>query len=185
MLRTTDLAHLILKDRLVAGAVAVDATVGNGHDTQLLAQLVGDSGQVFGFDIQARAIEATTKRVRGLAQVMLFHAGHERLAELLPASVQHNLSAVTFNLGYLPGASKDVVTRTQTTIAALEQALAHLVVGGVVTMVVYPGHAEGAIEAEALRSFARKLSSQFAASWFARSNGAAAAPELVVIERLV
>ena len=37
---------------------AVDATLGNGHDTCFLAEIVGDNGKVFGFDIQKRQLKA-------------------------------------------------------------------------------------------------------------------------------
>lgn len=41
------------------GAVAIDATTGDGHDTPHLAQAVGSGGHVYGFDIQAQAIART------------------------------------------------------------------------------------------------------------------------------
>ena len=40
------------------GDYAVDATLGNGHDTCFLAKIVGDNGKVFGFDIQKRQLKA-------------------------------------------------------------------------------------------------------------------------------
>ena len=40
------------------GDYAVDATLGNGHDTCFLAEIVGDNGKVFGFDIQKRRLKA-------------------------------------------------------------------------------------------------------------------------------
>ena len=42
----------------VKGDYAVDATLGNGHDTCFLAEIVGDSGKVFGFDIQKKRLKA-------------------------------------------------------------------------------------------------------------------------------
>ena len=94
MLRATELAHLVLRQVLVPGAYVVDATVGNGHDTLLLAQHVGSSGQVFGFDVQQSALAAAALRLQGLPQVTLFHSGHERLAERLPPEAKDRLAAV-------------------------------------------------------------------------------------------
>ena len=39
-------SHTLLKEVLQPGQTAVDATMGNGFDTELLASLVGPTGQV-------------------------------------------------------------------------------------------------------------------------------------------
>lgn len=184
MMRTTDLAQLMLAQTLKAGDWAIDATVGNGHDTVWLAQRVGPEGRVFGFDVQREALAVAAERVRGHSQVTLIHAGHEWMRERLPPEAEGRIAAVMFNLGYLPGAAKDVITRTETTLAALEQALNWLSAGGIVTVAVYPGHAGGDGEADAVRNWARGLPGAFAASAHSRINARTAAPELVVIERV-
>jgi len=56
---TVQLAHLWLNDFLKPGATAVDATVGNGHDTLFLARIVGANGRVYGFEIQEKALHNT------------------------------------------------------------------------------------------------------------------------------
>jgi ubiquinone/menaquinone biosynthesis C-methylase UbiE len=91
MLRATELAHLLMRQSLKPGDWVVDATVGNGHDTLLLAELVGSSGCVIGFDVQEVALAAATERVDGLPQVKLIHAGHENLAEHLPVDRHRDL----------------------------------------------------------------------------------------------
>ena len=58
-------AHDLVRRVLRPGDVAVDATVGNGQDTLFLAECVGPTGRVIGFDIQLSAIEATASRLRG------------------------------------------------------------------------------------------------------------------------
>ncbi len=187
-MRATELAHLAVRQSLQAGDWAVDATVGNGHDTLLLAELVGPTGSVIGFDVQEAALEAAGARVAGLPQVTLLHTGHENLGESLqghePPSRRGGLAAVMFNLGYLPGAPKTIVTRTETTLAALEQALGHLAPRGLVTLVLYPGHPGGDEEAVAVRSYARDLGEPFAVTQYARLNSMTPSPELLVIERL-
>jgi predicted methyltransferase len=184
MLHVTELAHRLLRPSLKPAGWVVDATAGNGHDTVFLAECVGPTGRVFGFDVQAQALAATAERVQGLPQVTLIHAGHEQLHARLPAAAHGRLAAVMFNLGYLPGAAKDVTTRPGTTLAALEQALDLLCAGGLVTLVLYPGHQAGREEAEAVRDAARRLPSIYAATITERLNALAAAPQLLWIERL-
>ncbi len=183
MLRTTELAHYLVRQTLEPGDWAVDATVGNGHDTRFLAELVGPSGRVLGFDVQAAALAAAGRQVDGLAQVTLVHASHETLSERLPEEGRERLAAVMFNLGYLPGADHEVTTEAETTLAGLRQALANLKVRGLVTMVLYPGHPGGAEEAEAVRTFAATLPEDFAVAHYARFNARRPAPELLAIER--
>lgn len=48
----TRLAHDLVAPHLPVGGLAVDATVGNGHDLAFLARMVGEGGGVIGFDIQ-------------------------------------------------------------------------------------------------------------------------------------
>ncbi len=45
------------------GDFVIDATMGNGHDTAFLAELVGPSGEVFAFDIQKEALINTEQKV--------------------------------------------------------------------------------------------------------------------------
>ena len=184
MLRATELAHLLMLQSVEPGDRVVDATVGNGHDTLFLAELVGPRGRVFGFDVQEAALAATAERVVELPQVTLIHAGHETLEEHLATHGEDRLAAVMFNLGYLPGAPKDIMTRTETTLVALEQALARIKIHGLVTLVLYPGHQGGDEEAAAVRSYAQALPQAYAVTRYARMNSAEPAPELIAIERL-
>ena len=181
MMRATDHAHALMRQCIKPGNSVVDATVGNGHDTLFLARCVGPQGHVYGFDVQEAALEATARRVAGLNQVTLFHAGHETLDEHLPAGVQ--LKAVMFNLGYLPGAAKHIVTRPDTTLAALEQALTRLAAGGLITVVLYPGHEGGKEEAAAAVSFAQGLRGAFEVERLCRPDITNPAPELLTIAR--
>jgi len=184
MLRATELAHILMRQSLKHGDWAIDATVGNGHDTSLLAELVGSSGCVIGFDVQEAALAAAATRVKSMPQVKLVHAGHEYLTERLPADGHHRLAAVMFNLGYLPGAPKEIITRAETTLSALKQALTHLKVHGLVTLILYPGHPGGEEETEAVRSYVKQLTEAFAVTGYARINAVRPAPELIVIERI-
>lgn len=175
------LAHYFLKERLKAGDRVVDATCGNGQDTQLLAGLVGDEGKVWGFDIQAEALERANERLvaAGLAsRVKLMHAGHERLAEF----ITEPLAAVIFNLGYLPAGDKSVVTGAVTTITALEQAAGLVSKGGLILVAVYTGHDDG-VEWQAVQKWGSELHPHRFNVWQMRQlNRGETAPFLLVVE---
>ncbi len=177
------LCHLILRQRVGIGGRVVDATCGNGNDTLFLAGIVGEQGRVWAFDIDGDALDATRERLRerSLESVVeLVHAGHERLGEY----VEQPLHAVVFNLGYLPGGSKITVTRPDTTLAALEQALGMLLPGGVVLVVVYTGHPGGEEEACVVDAWASGLPSPGFNVWHNRLlNRQAHAPFLLLVEK--
>ena len=84
------------------GEQVVDATCGNGRDTLFLAELVGEKGKVFSFDIQAEALSKTRRLLEAnnlLSRVHLIQSGHEHIQDY----VHGKIAAVMFNLGYLPG----------------------------------------------------------------------------------
>jgi len=154
--RATELAHTWIRERLEAfpGATAIDATAGNGHDTEFLARLVGPQGRVIAFDLQAEAIAATRNRLEdaGLHQrVILRQESHERIGDGGP------FAAVMFNLGYCPGGDKTLITQPGSTLRALDAAAADLAAGGLITVVCYPAHPGGREEAEAVLEWTRAL----------------------------
>ena len=161
MLSAVEYCHALLRERLLPGDLTVDATAGNGHDTHFLAQLTGPDGRVFAFDVQEQAIKATQRLLQrwGVPEgcYTLIMDSHSALAERLPQNVQGRLAAVIFNLGYLPGGDKSVMTRAETTLPAVRLALDYLRPGGLLLLVLYPGHAGGAEEAQTLRDFASGL----------------------------
>lgn len=148
--RPTELAHRVLRESIGEGDVVIDATAGNGHDTAFLAAVVGPSGRVRAFDVQAAAIAAARARLTalGLADRVEFHqACHTGMAaHAAPASV----AVVMFNLGYLPGEDHDQTTTTSVTLQALAAAEVVLRPGGLLSVLCYPGHPEGAREAAAV-----------------------------------
>lgn len=137
---------------------AVDATCGNGFDTLALARAVGPLGRVFAFDLQKAACDASTARLEsaGLAaRVEIFNLSHSLMAEKIPAAFRGAINAAMFNLGWLPGSDKSVVTRPETTVAALESLRTLLAPGAnLVSLLCYRGHGGGNEEYEAARRFA-------------------------------
>ncbi|MFG0333816.1 MAG: FAD-dependent oxidoreductase, partial [Maioricimonas sp. JB049] len=183
--RLTQQAHDVVREVVVPGDVAVDATAGNGHDTRLLAQLVGDGGKVFAFDVQENALARTAKRLReaGLNNVTLLQRDHAELAEALPGDLHGRVAAVMFNLGYLPGSDHAIVTRTGSTLPALQAALVLLRPGGVLTVMVYRGHPGGQEEAAAVQHFLEGLDSSSWAVATIDNRGEGAGPRLHVVRR--
>ena len=151
------LAAEILRAVLAPGDRAIDATMGNGHDTALLCSLVGPEGRVYAFDVQPAALEATRRRLakEGYAgQAELFLLGHEHMRE----AVGEPVKAIVFNLGWLPGGDHRITTLTETTLPAIQQALALLMPMGVLVICVYPGHPEGEREQEMVTRLLSSLS---------------------------
>lgn len=151
-------AQEIITQALQGGGTAIDATMGNGHDTLWLCQLAGESGHVYAFDVQPEAIESTRARLEEnhvAERATLILDGHQNMA----AYVQAPVDAILFNLGWLPGVAHAVTTRTETTLAAVNAAVELLKPGGVMTICVYPGHEEGKRELQALLEWAQQLDS--------------------------
>jgi 16S rRNA C1402 N4-methylase RsmH len=177
-------AHHLQKSVINLGAVVVDATAGKGHDTELLARLVGETGLVYAFDIQQQALDLTHQRLKSAGlekQVTFCHAGHEHMLEYIKSPIQ----AVMFNLGYLPGGSHDIITRSHTTVQALQAAIQLLAVGGLITVVVYPGHMGGKEEQQAVECFVSSLpQQQFTVIRYAVVNQVNNPPLVVAIEKI-
>lgn len=149
-------AREMVEAALFDGARAIDATMGNGHDTQWLCELVGQQGRVYAFDIQPEAVERTRRRLEenGLdARAELLCDGHQHMAR----HVTEPVDAIVFNLGWLPGTEHGVTTQTESTLAAVEAALRLLKEDGLMTICIYPGHEEGRRELQALTAWAAGL----------------------------
>lgn len=151
------IVHGILREHVKQGDIVIDATVGNGHDTELLAALVGEHGYVYGFDVQQQAIDAAESRLNSSsATIRLFLAGHETITDMVDPQHKGLIKAVTFNLGYLPGGDKAVTTTAETTLAGIKQALDVLRIDGIITIVCYH-HPEGERELAVVRDLLTDL----------------------------
>ncbi len=177
------LARDVLSRTLQPGDTAVDATMGNGHDTLFLCECVGPSGHVYAFDIQPEALVSTRTRLQEAGmenRASLFCLGHEQMDTVLPGKVR----AVVFNLGWLPGGCHLLTTRWETTRIAVEKALDFLLPGGVLVLCAYPGHAEGERERLNLTAFFSSLSNKsFNVLHQHFLNASPGAPECFVIQK--
>lgn len=167
--RPTALAQEMLRPFISVGDLVIDATAGNGHDTLFLAECVGVTGRVLAFDVQAAALAAAGKLLNeaGFSErVSFFQESHGKMET---RAAVDSVRAIMFNLGYLPGEDHALTTETSETLAALESATRLLKPGGVLSVVCYPGHPAGAIEAEGV---AKWMSGKTADGWRVARYGA-------------
>jgi 16S rRNA C1402 N4-methylase RsmH len=183
--RLTAAANSWIEVALFDGALAVDATVGNGYDTIFLAHRVGPSGTVLGFDVQKAALAGARemlKFVGSMGRVSLIHDSHSRLANYLPQG--SHVQGAMFNLGYLPRGNREIITRPDTTIAALETLLRHLAPNGRITVLAYRGHEGGILEYEEVRKFLAELAdAEWSVEEFAGNGDSPTAPRLFRIAK--
>ena len=182
-----NLAHQKIAARLSNGSIAIDATIGNGHDTLWLAQHLAPQGLVYGFDIQAAALTATRHRLQNadlLKNIRLIQANHAELIQHIPLEHHGHIAACMFNLGYLPGADKNIVTQTDSTISALNAVLAILSPAGLISILAYPGHSGGDIETQAVNDWSAQLDrNEFTVSEYLSTYQKPSAPKLLIIEK--
>lgn len=158
--RLTTVAHQLIKKVLRPGDIAIDATAGNGNDTFLLAKLTLPSGKVFSFDIQDSALTRTSERLKTIDHhhVVLLRHDHAEAASLIPKEAHGEITAIVFNLGYLPGSDQSVVTHSASTVKAIAIALELLKAGGLLSVLCYQGHPGGAKETAHVGAFFKQLS---------------------------
>lgn len=150
MIDLLTLEKSFLTPHIKKGGVAVDFTMGNGHDTLWLSEAVGAEGKVYAFDIQEQALRSTEQLLAGSGcprNYTLIHDSHANAAQY----VREPICVGMFNLGYLPGGDKSVTTLRPSTRMAVEAGIELLDRDGALLIAVYPGHAEGTLEGEMLR----------------------------------
>lgn len=183
-----DLAHSLWQKIVTPGDTVIDATSGNGRDTLFLAHLAlsHDTGTVFAFDIQSAALENTQKYLgehlskEQLRRIALIHGCHSLFPETLTAG---SVKLIVYNLGYLPGGSKIVTTRVETTLASVKAALPLLSPSGVISITCYPGHPQGLEEEGALTTFVAGLDGKEWSCCHHRWLNRRSAPSLLLIQR--
>ena len=134
--------------------IAIDFTMGNGHDTLFLSKV---AKQVYSFDIQQEAVDSTNALLaaRGLrAEVHLdSHSNMANYAE--PETVD----CIVFNLGWLPGGDHRIFTHADTSFAAISAGLELLKKGGLMCVTIYHGGATGFEERDTLLELLREIDS--------------------------
>lgn len=153
----TELCHRTVAEHILPGAFCIDATAGNGTDTEFLCRLAGNTGRVLAFDIQESAVETASLR--------LLEQGLEDIGTvLLESHVNMNLYAepgtvdcIMFNFGYLPGGDHKIATRADTSITAINIGLSLLKQGGIMSLCIYSGGDTGFEERDAILAHLKTL----------------------------
>ena len=156
MLDLLELQKSFILRHLKEGGTAVDFTMGNGHDTAFLSKTVGCSGHVYAFDIQKQAVDSTAAHLHKVGcpeNYTLILDSHHSAGKY----VDRSINAGMFNLGWLPGGDKSVTTLRETTLPAIKTAISLLAPDSVLTVAVYPGHAEGDAEGKMIADYLSEL----------------------------
>lgn len=154
--QVTEYCHRFLRDYIGEGDCCVDATAGNGHDTEFLCRLVGETGKVYAFDIQKTALEHTRERLKKAGyteRAVLLEKGHEQMSDFVPEEV----SAILFNFGYLPGGDHTIATRPETSLQGVKEGLKLIRKEGILSLCIYSGKETGYKEKEVLLGFLQGL----------------------------
>lgn len=174
----------ICKLKIKEGDIVIDATMGNGNDTAFLCELVGESGKVYAFDIQENAVQNTKEKLVKLNiedRARLIHDGHENIDRYILEKVK----LAIFNLGYLPRGDKEITTKSETTIESIKKSLDILDDGGIILLIIYPGHESGYHEKLAIEHFSKQLNQKiFSVVDIKFANQINSPPEIICIEKL-
>ena len=147
--------------------MVIDATCGNGFDSQVLAGicLQGDSSKLFCIDMQSKAIETSRQRLLstfGADKVQNQIRFCQQSHETFPLDIdESSVDLLVYNLGYLPGTVSDgtnrVVSNATTTVLSLHAALPLMRIGGLITIMAYRGHKAGEEETNAVAELITRL----------------------------
>ena len=170
--------HRLWEALVKPGDIIIDATCGNGHDSKFLASLAlkeNTASKLYCIDIQGDAIHNTKQLLLSNPslsslvdkQVCFTEGSHEVFpGDIVPGTV----TLICYNLGYLPGkkrvndvvtgAFNAVITKPDTTVRSLHNALPLLKEGGMLSVVAYPGHPGGQEEVEAVQQHLAELDDQ-------------------------
>lgn len=111
-----DLSHEFLKPALHKQAICVDATLGQGKDTDFF--LSQNVRIVYGFEIQRDVFESTKERLDD-QRTCFYNVGHEHMEEY----IHEEVDAILFNFGYFPKGDPKITTQSSSSVSAVRQAL--------------------------------------------------------------
>ena len=157
MIDLLSLHKLFIGNHIKEGDTVVDFTMGNGHDTAWLSKAVGESGRVYAFDIQEKALASTSENLEKAGcpnNYTLILDSHHNVKKYVDVPIKAGM----FNLGYLPGSDKSVTTMRSTTLPAIEAAISLMDKDAIILVAVYPGHAEGEAEGKLICEYLSTLS---------------------------
>ena len=145
------ISHYIIDTFLENKNIAIDCTLGNGHDTDFLSEKFN---KVYSFDIQKSAVESyNNKNIKNVKALLSSH-------EFIDDYITEKVDCIVYNLGFLPGASKEITTILESSLKSIEKGLEMLNSNGIMSIAAYPGHDEGKREYEGIIEFVENLSTK-------------------------
>ncbi|SHE92721.1 tRNA (mnm(5)s(2)U34)-methyltransferase [Clostridium fallax] len=144
------ISHYIIDNFLVNKDIAVDCTLGNGHDTDFLKERFN---KVYSFEIQKNAIDQYKENNKD-SKVFLINDSHE----FIDNYIKEPVDCIMYNLGFLPGADKNITTLKDSTIKSIKASLNLLRKGGIISIASYVGHEEGKKEYDEILNLLENLS---------------------------
>lgn len=156
----TNWCHEMVKKHIETGSLCIDATMGNGNDTEFLCHQVGAQGKVLAFDIQQMALDNTKERLEKSLEYKnyeLYLESHEKMGEYAD---KDSVSCIMFNLGYLPTGDHSLATKGESSIRAMEAGLQLLKKKGVMSICIYSGGDSGFEERDAVLAWLKTLDSK-------------------------
>lgn len=145
-----ELVHLLITNHVNLNTIVIDATLGNGHDTNFLAPKVK---HVFGFDVLEPAIINSKQRneeFNNITYILDSHANFDKHIDV-------NVDLILYNLGYLPGFDKEYTTMASSTLESITSGLNLLNKHGKMIITIYIGHDNGKVESTQIEEFATNL----------------------------
>ncbi|MPQ44446.1 tRNA (mnm(5)s(2)U34)-methyltransferase [Clostridium tarantellae] len=171
----SELYHNIIKTYLKEKNVAIDATLGNGHDTDFLSEIFN---KVYTFDIQELATNTYKEKAKN--NVIVINDSHEYFKNYVKESVE----CIIYNLGYLPGENKHITTKANTTLKSICEGLDILAQNGLMFIGIYSGHEEGNVEKEEILKFVKTLpKNRYGVIYQQFLNRNNNPPSLIIIEK--
>jgi methylase of polypeptide subunit release factors len=175
-MKQLEIAHLLWERHLKGKqSCVIDATCGNGHDALFLASLPMVS--LHCIDVQKEAIEATKKRLLSCQNVSFYQKSHNDLS-----FIKGPVDLIVYNLGYLPGSDKTIVTTPKEVIASLDSALLVLKDDGLISLMIYTGHAGGNEERAQILDYFNSIEKQWAVCHISHPFKRCC-PEILMVER--
>lgn len=149
---TKNLIEFLFDNYIKNAEIALDMTCGNGNDSKLILEKLNPAS-VYAFDIQEIAIKNTKELCQGFDKLKLIHDSHENFEKY----IDDKIDLAVFNLGYLPGADKSIVTKGQTVLDTIKKLLIRINLKGKIILTFYPGHPSGREEKELIIKYLESL----------------------------
>lgn len=171
----SSLTHYIINTYVKEKKVAIDGTLGNGFDTDFLAN---NFETVYAFDIQKIACDKYNEKKQ--ENVIVINDSHHKFLEYINTKV----NCIVYNLGFLPGGDKSITTNYDSSIESIKIGLDILESSGLMLIASYRGHEEGMNEYVYISEYLSKLSkNRYAVMKHEIINRSNKSPVLFVIEK--